>query len=128
MSCGDEVDAVAWSGPELKYLECVAAKCITIYGGPTVFNSWFALAYKAAQLGFDAQHVITLRLMRLASGGASAQTEAKRMISEKPAALLEAQIAAATTLGGGKSNSAAKKVLDVYKKRVRTNRRRLTRH
>jgi hypothetical protein len=93
-----------------------------------VFNSWFALAYEAAQLGFDAQRVITLRLMRLASGGASAQTEAKRMISEKPAALLEAQIAAATALGGGKRNSAAKKALGVYKKRVRTNRRRLSRH
>jgi hypothetical protein len=93
-----------------------------------VFNSWFALAYKAAHLGFDAQRVIALRLMRLASGGASAQTEAKRMISEKPAALLEAQIAAATAVGSGKSNSAAKKVFGVYKKRVRTNRRRLSRH
>jgi hypothetical protein len=93
-----------------------------------VFNRWFTLASEAAQLGFDAQRVIALRFMRLATGGASGQAEAQRMMSEKSAALLEAQFAAAGALAGGKNAVAARKVLAVYKKRVRANKRRLSRH
>ena len=49
------------------------------------------------------------------------------MVTEKVAALTEAQTAAATVvIKGGKSHRVAKKVLGVYKKRVRANRRRLT--
>jgi hypothetical protein len=49
------------------------------------------------------------------------------MVTEKVAALAEAQTAAATAvIKGGKSHRVAKKVLGVYKKRVRANRRRLT--
>jgi hypothetical protein len=93
-----------------------------------VLNPWFKLAYETAWLGFDAQRVITLRLMRLATGGASGQAEAERMMSEKPAALVEAQMAAAGALAVGNSAAAARKVLAVYKKRVRANKRRLSRH
>jgi hypothetical protein len=96
-----------------------------------VFNRWFTLAYEAAQLGFDVQCVMALRFMRLATGGPSGRDEAQRMISEKPAALVEAQIAATGALAGGKrhaATNATKKVLAVYKKRVRNNKRRLTRH
>jgi hypothetical protein len=51
----------------------------------------------------------------------------RRMVTEKVAALAEAQTAAATVvIKGGKSHRVAKKVLGVYKKRVRANRRRLT--
>ena len=49
------------------------------------------------------------------------------MITEKVAALGEAQTAAAiATLKGRNSRQVAKKVLRVYRKRVRGNRRRLT--
>jgi len=93
-----------------------------------VFNAWFLLACDAAQLGFEAQTVIALRLARLATGGASARREVQRMVSEKAAAVVEAQIA---TIGapatGQKSVRVAKKVLRIYKKRVRANRRRLSR-
>ena len=92
-----------------------------------MFNRWFTLASEAAQLGFDAQRVIALRFMRLATGGASGQAEAQRMMSEKSVALLEAQFAAAGALAGGNSTVAARKVLAVYRKRVRTNKRRLGR-
>ena len=79
-------------------------------------------------LGFEAQQVIGLRLMRLAAGGASGQAEAGRMVTEKFAALAEAQTAAVTTaIEGGNSHRLGKKVVGVYKKRVRGNRRRLTR-
>jgi len=50
------------------------------------------------------------------------------MMSEKAAALVEAQIAAAGALAVGTSAAATRKVLAVYKKRVRANKRRLSRH
>ena len=58
-----------------------------------MFNPWFLLACDAAQLGFEAQSVIELRLVRLATGGASAWPEAQRMVSEKAAAVVEAHVA-----------------------------------
>ena len=93
-----------------------------------MFNPWLMLAAEAAQLGFDAQHVVALRIMRWATGGASGHAEAQRMMTEKSAALLEAQFAAAGALAGGKSAVVARKVLAVYRRRVRANKRRLSRH
>ena len=50
------------------------------------------------------------------------------MVTEKVVALGEAQAAAAAAVvKGGKSHRVAKKVFGVYKKRVRANKRRLTR-
>jgi hypothetical protein len=90
-------------------------------------NAWFALSSEAALLGLEAQHVIALRLMRLAAGGALAESEAGRMIAEKAEALGEAQAAAAiAAMKGGNSNQVAKKALGVYKKKIRGNRRRLS--
>jgi hypothetical protein len=77
-----------------------------------MWNDWFALSMQTAKLGWEAQGVMALRVM----------------VTEKVAALGEAQAAAATAvIKGGKSHRVAKKVLGVYKKRVRANRRRLTR-
>jgi hypothetical protein len=93
-----------------------------------VFNPWFLLACDAAQLGFEAQSVIALRLARLATGGASAWPEAQRMVSEKAAAVVEAHVATiGGTVTGKKSAQVAKKILRIYKERVRANRRRLSR-
>jgi hypothetical protein len=92
------------------------------------WNEWWALSMQTARLGWEAQSVIALRLMRLAGQGSGSQTEARRMVTEKVVALAEAQpamVAGVTT--GGKSHRIAKKVSSVYKKRVRATRRRLTR-
>jgi len=76
---------------------------------------------------WEAQAVILLRTMRIAKGGARAEAETQRMITEKVAALAEAQIAAtAATLKGSKKHRVAKKTLAVYTRRVRRNRRRLS--
>jgi hypothetical protein len=92
-----------------------------------LFSSWFALATKAAQLAFEAQNVMALRLMRLAAGGPYSHAEASRMISEKFVALAEAQmIVAVGATAGRSSNVVAGKILGTYKKRVRANRRRLS--
>ena len=64
--------------------------------------------------------------MRLATGGARAQSEARRMVTEKVMALGEAQSAATVAaIKGDKRHRVATKVLRVYKRRVRKNRRRL---
>lgn len=86
------------------------------------------MSMQGARLFWDAQTVIALRLMRLGLGGAKAQSEAQRMVTEKFAALMEAQVGAAKAVMTGQSSArAAKKVLGVYRKRVRRNRRRLAR-
>jgi hypothetical protein len=91
------------------------------------WNPWLALSLQSAWMCWEAQSVITLRLLRLAKGGAAAEAEVQRMFAEKAAALAEAQIAATTrTLRGGRSHQVTKETLSVYSRRVRRNRRRLT--
>lgn len=91
-------------------------------------NPWLALWMQIARLGFEAHSVMTLRLLRLAAGGARARSEADRMVREKPAALAEAQTAAAVAaMTGAPGPKAAKAMLKAYKKRVRGNKRRLQR-
>ncbi len=90
-----------------------------------VWNAWCALSLQTARLGWEAQNVIALRLMRMAAQSPGNQTEARRMVTEKAAALGEA-VAVAAVAKGGKNHRVAKKILDVYGKRVRANRRRLT--
>ena len=92
------------------------------------WNTWCTFSLQAARLGWEAQSVIALRMMRLATPSAGSRTEARRMVTEKVAALAEAQAAAAVAaIKGGKDHHVAKKVLGVYKKRVRANLRRLKR-
>jgi hypothetical protein len=93
-----------------------------------MWNPWFGLSVQGARLLWDAQTVIALRLMKLGLGGAKAQSEAQRMVSEKFAAFMEAQVSVATAaMMGNSGDRVAKKVLGVYRKRVRRNRRRLAR-
>jgi hypothetical protein len=92
-----------------------------------MLNSWFELSFQVARLGWEAQRVMTLRLMRLAHGGVSGLSEAHLMIAEKVAAVAEAQTTATTVaINGGNGHQVAKKVVGVFKKRVRENKRRLS--
>ena len=91
------------------------------------WNAWFALSSQAARVCWEAQAVMLLRGLRMAQGGAKAEAEAQRMITEKVAALAEAQVAATVaTLKGSKRHRVAKKALGVYARRVGHNRRRLS--
>ncbi len=77
---------------------------------------------------FDANVVVAMRLSRLASGGALAQREARRMVAEKSFAVIEANaIAMARLMTGAGIAGAAKSASDVYRKKVKLNRRRLVR-
>ena len=91
-----------------------------------VFNPWLSLAYKTAQLSMEAQGVIALRMMKLAVGGPAAQAEIKTMVSEKTVAFGQAQLA--MTQGfvtNANQDKTARKVLAIYRRRVRANTRRL---
>ena len=75
-------------------------------------NPWLDWALLAA----ESQQVILLRMMKLAGGGAAAEAEAVRMTTEKVTAMAEAGLKLAT--GGD--------VVRLYRRKVRANRRRLT--
>jgi hypothetical protein len=93
-----------------------------------MLNPWLALCVQAFRLGIEAQSVIALRMMRLASGGAKAKAEMSRMVIEKAAAIAEAHVAATMAAAkGGKDHVVAGKALKVFRKRVRANKRRLAR-
>jgi hypothetical protein len=84
-------------------------------------------AAEAMSFAIACQQVIALRLFRMALGGAAAKREARRMVSEKAAAAVRAQFAAAQALPGGGLSGAAAAAKAVYRKAVRANGRRLRR-
>lgn len=93
-----------------------------------MLNPWFSLIFKTVQLGIEAQSVIALRMIRFAAGGSAAQAEVRRMITDKVAAGVEAQTVAAWGVASGQKDAVvAGKVLRVVKRRVRANKRRLSR-
>jgi hypothetical protein len=93
-----------------------------------MLNPWVSFGMKAWQIGLEAQTVITLRMIRLATGGARAEAEASRMVTEKMMASSEAYVnAGIAAMRGDEDHVVAGKMLKVYRKRVRANRRRLSR-
>jgi hypothetical protein len=86
--------------------------------GGAMFRNWMRLTNDAVLLGFETQHVIGLRLVKLSRGGPAAESEALRMVTEKTTALAEAGM----TLARGGSTG---KVIRRYRTRVRANKRRL---
>lgn len=84
-----------------------------------MFGFW-KFGYDATMLTLEAQQVIGLRLMKLSAGGAAAQIEAERMVTEKVMAAGEAAMLLAT--GGSGAG-----VLAGYRRKVRANARRLSR-
>jgi hypothetical protein len=92
-----------------------------------MFDSWTRLACQMALLGWDAQHVIALRMMRLAKGGRLARKEIANMVDEKTRAVVEAQMAIFVAAGSSRSHQIAKDVVRGYRRRVRKNKRRLSR-
>lgn len=69
--------------------------------------------------------MIGLRMMRLAAGGAAAELETRRMVSEKVEAALALQALALTGGLGFTAHGAAAKSVAHYRRKVRANRRRL---
>jgi hypothetical protein len=101
----------------------VALQCNT--GGQMVFwKSWI----DAAQFGFEAQGVIAMRLMKIATGGQDGAAECTRMVLEKIDAGAAAYTAGALAFAGGKSMEAATRLaIAPVKRRVRAIHERLLR-
>jgi hypothetical protein len=90
-----------------------------------LWNAWYSLSTQMARLAWDAQGVVALRFMQIARENARGrQSETHRMVTEKIAALAEAQAAVAAAAVHGHSHRVVKKALGVYKKRVRHNKQR----
>jgi hypothetical protein len=82
---------------------------------------------EAAKFNLEVQSVISMRLMKIAAGGAEAAAEYMRMIQEKSTAAAAAQTAGSLALAKGRSIKAATKAAMVpVKKKVRANRKRLS--
>ena len=106
-----------------------------------IWNNWVSLSSQAAMLPLHTQGVIALRLMLFAGGAlARSEAEATRMGTERVQGVGEAQAVAPVgsitgnrrhiakkSMAGRNRRHIPKKVAGVYKKRVRGNRRRLTR-
>jgi hypothetical protein len=91
-------------------------------------NPWFAIARDAMWLAIDSHNVVALRLGRMARPGQFDWAEAQRMIVEKTEALAQVQVATAMTMFSGQSAPAlVREAIGIYRKRVRANRRRLSR-
>jgi hypothetical protein len=84
-----------------------------------MFDEWMKLSSDLVLAQFEAQRVIALRMARLADGGAAAEIESRRMVTEKLAANMEA----AAAFAGGKSPRA---IVRHYRAIMRANERRLS--
>jgi hypothetical protein len=77
-------------------------------------------------LGIEAQQVIALRMAKFAMGADPHGHEALRMVTEKAKAAMEAQRGLVQAMATGDVAGASDRVLAVYRREVRANRRRLS--
>jgi hypothetical protein len=85
------------------------------------------MAMNVARLTLESQQVIALRMAKLAMGGSAGDREAKLMIAEKIDAFRQAGFAASSlALAGHGAPAIATEVIRSYRKRVRSNAKRLS--
>jgi hypothetical protein len=77
-------------------------------------------------LGVAANTVIAMRLTKIAFGTVDPKHESALMVAEKLDAAVEASLAAARAFAAGAPHHAPVRAVDVYKRRVERNLRRLT--
>jgi len=89
-------------------------------------NPWLKIGLDVWSLGMESSSVIGLRTMKIAAGGAAADAESRLMVDEKIKAGLEWQTMMLTGGLGLTAPRAAAKTLAHYRRKVRANRRRLS--
>jgi hypothetical protein len=83
------------------------------------------MAFQTTMLAIEANQVIAMRLTKMALGGPDVQREAELMVSEKLETMAEGgQMMMMAALGG--KHDGADKVVQLYRRKVRANRRRLS--
>jgi len=88
---------------------------------------FISLGFELAGLASEAQAVVALRLARFGSGDVRSGMEAMRMVSEKMVTLGEANLRIASAAATGRLDTAPAGVVSLYRRKVRANRRRLSR-
>jgi len=88
--------------------------------------NWTRLLTDSVKLGVSANHVIALRMAKLARGDAAARAESKLMLDEKVKAAIDANIETARSIMTGQGHLAPTRALSVYQKRVHKNLSRLS--
>ena len=92
-------------------------------------NGWFGLSMQMMKLGMESQMVILQRLTRLQAGGAVANKETGRMVTEKTTAAASEAFSMGLALAAGQAPlSAMQSTVKSYRKKVAANRRRLGRN
>jgi hypothetical protein len=89
-------------------------------------NAWLFAGYNLWALGMESAMVMTMRGLKVAAGGAAAEAEMQRMVSEKMQAGLDLQALALRGALGATLPELVSKTTKHYRKRVRANQRRLT--
>lgn len=89
-------------------------------------NPWAGMAWDAWAMGLEASSVIGLRTLKIAAGGAAAQTEINLMVGEKMTAAMTLPMLAMTGQLGANPTAVAARSLTHLRKKVRANRRRLS--
>ncbi|MBK8160429.1 MAG: hypothetical protein IPK59_17205 [Rhodospirillaceae bacterium] len=89
-------------------------------------NPWFRASFDLFSLGMEAATVMSLRTAKIALGGAAADTESQRMVQEKIDSALDLQTMFMTGQMGASGPAAVAKTLAHYRRKVRANRRRLS--
>lgn len=84
------------------------------------------LAAQGALLAWEAQQVVALRLAKLAQGGPDAGHEAFLMVTEKLQALQEGSALLMRGALQGDKHFNTPEIMQLYRKKVRANRRRLS--
>ena len=90
-------------------------------------SPWLGLGFDAWSLGLEASAVVGLRVLKIAEGGASGQREIARMIGEKVEAAAALQVEALAGRLGGTPAGASARAIAHYRRKVKANRRRLSR-
>jgi hypothetical protein len=90
-------------------------------------NPWFGIGLDAWSLGLEASAVMGLRALKIAQGAAAGQAEAQRMVSEKLEAAMALQVQALTGGLGITPAGATARTIAHYRRKVKANRRRLSR-
>lgn len=89
-------------------------------------NPWLGIGLDIWSLGFEASAVICLRTLKVSAGGVAGRTEASRMVREKVDAGLTLHSLALTGGLGLTPHIAAARTLTHLRRKVRANRRRLS--
>ncbi len=84
-------------------------------------------AFQGALLAFESQQVIAMRLAKISQGGPDAPREAELMVSEKLATMAASGQMMMQAALGGKHDLGADEIIQLYRRKVRANRRRLAR-